>query len=81
VLFNVTVYQPVVGTDANAPMESFFSTLKCEHVHFQNYQTRQEATTDIFSYIVGFYNRRRRHPSLKYLSPEEFERRYYINLS
>jgi len=65
----------------NAPMESFFSTLKCEHVHFQNYQSRQEATTDIFSYIVGFYNRQRRHSSLGYLSPEEFERRYYINLS
>jgi putative transposase len=65
----------------NAPMESFFSTLKCEHVHFQNYRTRQEAMTDIFSYIVGFYNRQRRHSSLGYLSPEEFERRYYINLS
>jgi putative transposase len=65
----------------NAPMESFFSTLKCEHVHFQNYQTRQEATTDIFSYIVGFYNRQRRHSSLGYLSPDEFERRYYSNLS
>lgn len=65
----------------NAPMESFFSTLKCEHVHFQKYQTRQQAQTDIFAYIVGFYNRQRRHSSLEYLSPEEFERRYYINLS
>ena len=65
----------------NAPMESFFSTLKCEHVHFQNYQTRQEAQTDIFSYIVGFYNRQRRHSSLGYVSPEEFERWYYSNLS
>jgi putative transposase len=65
----------------NAPMESFFSTLKCEHVHFQNYCTRQEATTDIFAYILGFYNRQRRHSSLGYLSPEEFERRYYTNLS
>ncbi len=65
----------------NAPMESFFSTLKCEHVHFQNYQTRQEAITDIFSYIVGFYNRQRLHSSLGYLSPEEFERRYFLNLS
>jgi len=65
----------------NAPMESFFSTLKCEHVHFQNYQTRQEAQTHIFAYIVGFYNRQRRHSSLSYLSPEEFERRYFSNLS
>lgn len=65
----------------NAPMESFFSTLKCEHVHFQKYRTRQEAQTDIFAYILGFYNRQRRHSSLGYLSPEEFERRYYTNLS
>ena len=65
----------------NAPMESFFSTLKCEHVHFQNYQTRQQAQTDIFAYLVGFYNRQRRHSSLGYLSPEEFERRYYTSLS
>ena len=65
----------------NAPMESFFSTLKGEQVHFQNYQTRQEAITDIFFYIVGFYNRQRLHSSLGYLSPEDFERRYYLNLS
>jgi len=65
----------------NAPMESFFSTLKCEHVHFQSYQTRQQAKTDIFAYIVGFYNRQRRHSSLGYVSPDEFERRYYTNLS
>ena len=65
----------------NAPMESFFSTLKNEHVHFQDYQNRQEAKTDIFAYIEGFYNRTRRHSSLGYLSPEEFEREYYKNLS
>jgi transposase InsO family protein len=65
----------------NAPVESFFSTLKCEQVHFQKYRTRQEAQTDIFAYILGFYNRQRRHSSLEYLSPEEFERRYYTNLS
>jgi transposase InsO family protein len=65
----------------NAPMESFFSTLKCEHVHFQDYHTRSEAKTNIFAYIEGFYNRTRRHSSLGYLSPDEFERRYYDNLS
>jgi putative transposase len=65
----------------NAPMESFFSTLKCEHVHWQSYQTRLEAMTDIFFYIAGFYNRQRRHSSLAYLAPDEFERRYYLNLS
>jgi transposase InsO family protein len=64
----------------NAPMESFFSTLKCEQVHFQDYITRVEAKTDIFAYIEGFYNRTRRHSSLGYLSPDEFERRYYDNL-
>jgi len=65
----------------NAPMESFFGTLKSECVHHQNYQTRQEAITDIFFYIVGFYNRQRLHSSLGYLSPEEFERRYYLTAS
>jgi len=64
----------------NAPMESFFSTLKCEQVHFQNYQTRKEAKTDIFEYIEGFYNRTRRHSSLGYLSPDEFERRHSESL-
>ncbi len=39
----------------NAPMESFFGTLKNEHVHFQDYQTRSEAKTEIFAYIEGFY--------------------------
>jgi len=61
----------------NAPMESFFATLKGELVHHRRYQTRAEARTDIFSYIEGFYNRRRRHSSLGYLSPEEFERAFY----
>jgi putative transposase len=65
----------------NAPMESFFGTLKSECVHHRNYLTRQEAITDIFSYIVGFYNRQRLHSSLGYLSPEEFERRYYLTMS
>ncbi len=65
----------------NAPMESFFSTLKVDQVHFQNYESRQEAKTDIFEYIEGFYNRIRRHSSLGYLSPVEFERQYYVSLS
>jgi putative transposase len=64
----------------NAPMESFFSTLKCERVDGSNYPTRAEARTDIFAYIEGFYNRNRLHSSLGYLSPEEFERRFH-NLS
>jgi putative transposase len=64
----------------NAPMESFFSTLKSECVHRRKYQTRQEAITDIFLYIVGFYNRERLHSSLGYLSPDEFERRYHLSV-
>jgi putative transposase len=48
----------------NAVMESFFATLKTELVHRRQFQTRVEARTDIFAYIEGFYNRRRRHSSL-----------------
>ncbi len=65
----------------NAPMESFFSTLKCDRVHRMNYLTRQEAKTDIFRYVEGFYNRSRRHSSLGYLSPENFERQFFLNLA
>lgn len=57
----------------NAVMESFFSTLKCEWVYFQDYRTRAQASLDIFAYIAGFYNRVRLHSTLGYLSPEEFE--------
>lgn len=65
----------------NAPMESFFSTLKSDRVHRIDYQTRQEAKTDIFRYIEGFYNRTRRHSSLGYLSPDNFERQFFQNLA
>ena len=58
----------------NAPVESFIGTLKTEWVHHQTYLTREQARTDVFHYIEGFYNRRRRHSALGYLSPEEFER-------
>jgi transposase InsO family protein len=57
-------------------MESFFATLKCERVHHQIYQTREEARTDLFYYIEA-YNRRRLHSALGYLSPEAFEQAYY----
>ena len=59
----------------NAPVESFFATLKKELVHRQRYQTRAEAKASLFHYIEGFYNRQRRHSALGYLSPEEYERR------
>jgi putative transposase len=57
----------------NASAESFIGTLKMELVHHAVYQTRHEAMADIFFYIEGFYNRTRRHTSLGFLSPAEFE--------
>jgi putative transposase len=61
----------------NAPMESFFGTLKSERVHHLVYRAHQEARTDLFHYIEGFYNSRRRHSSLGYLSPADYEKQYY----
>ena len=61
----------------NAPMESFFGTLKSELVHHHVYRSRDEARSDLFYYIEGFYNRRRRHSSLDYLSPEAYEHLYH----
>jgi transposase InsO family protein len=57
----------------NAPMESFFGTLKSEWVHHRVYHTRNEARPDLFFYIEAFYNRQRRHSALDYLSPEAYE--------
>lgn len=57
----------------NAVAESFFATLKTEMVHQRHFATRVEARTALFEYIEIFYNRRRRHSSLGYLSPAEFE--------
>lgn len=65
----------------NAAMESFFGTLKVEWVHHRRYQTRDEARTDIFFFIEVFYNRRRRHSTLGYLSPEAFEQDYHKTVS
>lgn len=59
----------------NAPVESFFGTLKTELINHERYETRKEAMADIFNYIEVFYNRKRRHSSLGYLSPTEFEAR------
>jgi transposase InsO family protein len=58
----------------NAITESFFHTLKNEHVHFETFKTRQEAKTSLFEYIEVFYNRERRHSSLGYLSPVNYEK-------
>jgi putative transposase len=57
----------------NAPMESFFASLKKELVHHEDYQTRAQARASIFEYIEMFYNPKRRHSSLGYVSPAEYE--------
>ena len=57
----------------NAVMESFFSCLKVERVASKTYRTRNEARADVFDYIERFYNPRRRHSTIGYLSPMEFE--------
>ena len=59
----------------NACVESFFGTLKRELIYHRQYRTRDEATQDIFEYIEVFYNRLRRHSTLGYYSPAEFEAR------
>ena len=58
----------------NAPMESFFHSLKTERVHHRIYYTCAEARTDLFQYIEGFYNSRRLHSVLGYVSPAFAER-------
>jgi transposase InsO family protein len=58
----------------NAPMESFFASLKKELVHDAGFATRAEARAAIVEYIEVFYNTKRRHSSLGYVSPAEYER-------
>jgi putative transposase len=57
----------------NAVAESFFATLKKELVHRRSWPTRRELTSEVFEYVEAFYNRARRHSTLGYLSPMEFE--------
>jgi transposase InsO family protein len=59
----------------NAVVESFFGTLKTELVHRVRYATRDQARAKVFEWIECWYNRRRRHSSLGYVSPETFEAR------
>jgi len=61
----------------NAPMESFWGTLKNELVHHRRYETREQATREITEYIEIFYNRQRRHSRLGNLSPAAFTQRFY----
>ena len=59
----------------NAAMESFFSSLKTERTARKVYRSRDQAKADVFDYIERFYNSKRRHSTLGYLSPVEFERK------
>ena len=89
--YAATSYQQVLATHGvtvsmsrkgncwdNACIESFFGTLKRELVHHRRYITREDATRDIFEYIEVFYNRQRRHSTLGYHSPVEYEARTLI---
>ena len=60
----------------NAITESFFHSLKTEQVYFERYTTRKEARQSIFNYIEVFYNRQRRHSSIGFLSPDNFEKKF-----
>jgi putative transposase len=61
----------------NSPMESFFHTLKTEHVYFEVFRTRKEAKSSIFEYIEVYYNRQRSHSSLGFVSPECYEQQLF----
>jgi len=63
----------------NAMCESFFATLECELLDRRRFKTQAEARLAVFSFIEGFYNPRRRHSSIGYLSPIEYERRLATN--
>jgi len=54
-------------------MESFFSTLKTERLGRRQYRTRDELRADVFDYIERFYNPKRRHSTIGYISPVQFE--------
>ncbi len=60
----------------NAPVESFFASLKRELVHRYRFATREEARAAVFRWIEVWYNRKRRHSALGYISPEAFERQH-----
>jgi transposase InsO family protein len=57
----------------NAPVESFFGTLKTELVHYGECLDRDAARHDLFAYIEGYYNRRRLHSAIGYITPEQAE--------
>ena len=71
----VTALSRFMNNWDNAAMESFFSSLKTERTGNKKYRTRDQAKADVFDYIERFYNSKRRHSTIGYLSPMEFERR------
>jgi putative transposase len=86
VVYNSSIYIELLGCQGmirsmsgkgncydNAVVESFFSSLKNELVHHRDYQTRDQARTEIFEYIEVVYNRRRLHQSLNYQTPMSYE--------
>jgi transposase InsO family protein len=62
-------------------MESFFVTLKRELVYQCRFETREQAKNNIFEYIEVWYNRKHRHSTLKYRSPEEYERYWQYSMA
>jgi transposase InsO family protein len=60
----------------NAPVESFFASLKRELIYRRSFATREEARSAVFEWIAVWYNRKRRHSTLGYLSPERFEQQH-----
>jgi putative transposase len=65
----------------NSVVESFFHTLKTEHVYFHTFLTKAEAKSSIFEFIEVFYNRQRLHSTLGYISPIVYEERAGLSLS
>ena len=65
----------------NAVMESFFGRLKSERINLKNYRTREAAKQDIVAWIEMFYNAKRHHSYLGYISPREFEKMQTLSLA
>ena len=65
----------------NSVVESFFHTIKTEHVYFRSFQTKEEAKSSVFEFIEVFYNRQRLHSTLGYISPVVYEERADFSLS
>ena len=82
-LISHAMRQSISGTGNcydNAPMESFWHSMRVEETHGENFATRAEATHSVFGYIEGWYNTIPMHSSLGYKSPAQFERERIANL-